>query len=178
MSLLKYKYVIDTSSLIQAFRLYYQFSYGMEFWNCIKEHVDDGTVCLFEAVYEEIKEKDDELARWVQKLRIVHKGNLMPQIDNCYSQICEYVENTYDDTKRRSKDKFIESADAWVVSVAKMCDSIIVTQETAMIHTLSYPVKKNVKKNVKIPDVARAFQIVCNDTFEFLNDIGFEFKKY
>lgn len=60
------RYLIDTSSLIEAKRRYYRFGFCPAFWDGLLHHEPSGMVCTIDKVYDEMCRGNDELKGWAQ----------------------------------------------------------------------------------------------------------------
>ena len=59
-------FIIDTSCLTQAHRVYYPFDIAPSFWGFMQQHFTDGDFIITNKVVDEIKKGKDELTNWVQ----------------------------------------------------------------------------------------------------------------
>lgn len=60
------KYVLDTSVLTQANRVYYTFDIAPAFWNFLIETANTGKIISIDRVSDEILKGNDELAEWAK----------------------------------------------------------------------------------------------------------------
>ena len=98
-------YILDTSVLIQAHRVYYSFDIAPAFWNFLIESVKTDKIVSVDRVNDEILKGNDELADWVR---------------NDFSFA---FENTKDEFSRA------DNADAWTIAYASTHNCVLVTQE-------------------------------------------------
>ena len=59
-------FIINTSCLTQAHRVYYPFDIAPSFWGFMQQHFTDGDFIITNKVVDEIKKGKDELTNWVQ----------------------------------------------------------------------------------------------------------------
>ena len=116
------KFLIDANILIQPFHLFRP-SIAPNFWNQLKEHIENGNIIISYHVKEEILEgkKDDELKAWFRSLNY----NLFdPKFDeltlNVYNELMNLLENCglYTELSKNEWQK-LEKADPWLLSIAK-----------------------------------------------------------
>lgn len=88
-----------------------------------------------------------------------------------YGQIIQYIENCrfYKSNALANWSKK-ENADPWLIAVAMTDDYIIVTFEQPS-KDLS---RKNPRKKIKIPDVAKHFSAQCISLFDFMRAMNFK----
>jgi predicted nucleic acid-binding protein len=159
------RYVLDTSVFIQAFRLYYHFDIAPGFWQALAKHAGAGTLLSIDRVRKEIDIGKDELAKWAEKhFHRSFKKIADNQVLAFYERVIQWAENQGQYT-RAAKDEFAkaDSADAWIVAYALAKGCVVVTQEVAA---------PKAKHKIKIPDVCKAFNIPCIDTFEMMRKLG------
>ncbi len=60
------KYVLDSSVLIQAHRVYYSLDIAPAFWNFLIEAAKSGKIVSIDRVSDEILKGNDELADWTK----------------------------------------------------------------------------------------------------------------
>jgi hypothetical protein len=108
---------------------------------------------------------NDDLARWVKLHPSLFKSSDDESVFSQYSRIVEWVEHStqFNDEAKR---KFENGADGWLVAYAANCNGIVVTQEVF---------KRDVKKQVPIPNVCRQFSVPYCDTFEMIRKLGIKF---
>jgi hypothetical protein len=162
-------YVIDTSVLIQAHRLYYAFDICPGFWSALVFHQSKSIVESIDRVRKEIDEGKhyDALRKWAD--------SAIPNAFFCstdeqdtlrdFGNVIRWVQNE-GQFLPEAKAEFADGADGWIVAYAKAKKRIVVTQEV---------LAPDVRKNVPIPNVCKQFEVVCIDTFEMLRRLGVKF---
>lgn len=59
-------YIIDTSCLTQAYRVYYSFDIAPSFWHFLKTGFDTGLLLCNDKIYNEILWGNDDLTAWLK----------------------------------------------------------------------------------------------------------------
>lgn len=159
-------FIIDTSCLTQAFRVYYPFDIAPSFWKFIKDGIVSGDFIIIDRVHAEIFRGNDDLKKWLvteipsasilhcDVATMAHYGSIM-QWGNNHSQ--------YNYNAKMDFSEF-DNADPFVVASAKTHTASVVSQE------ISAPASV---KNIKLPDVCSSFSVHHIDTFSFLRTHGF-----
>lgn len=154
-------HVLDTSAFIQPYRTYYAFDIAPSFWEYLIKLAEGGFIISIDKVYSEIKRGKDELFSWIN---INFKNYFLPSGDEktleSYKKLVNWVEESTQ-YKSIAKRKFedAENADAWLLAYAMAHSCIIVTQEIY---------KRDIKREIPIPNVCYAFNIEYIDIFELL----------
>lgn len=161
-------YIIDTSCLTQAHRVYYPFDITPSFWDFMKLHFSNGNFVFTNKVAFEISRGKDALTNWAQNQIplsaeldchvdaniMAHYGNIMSW-GNGHAQYSPLAKSDFAD---------FDNADPFAVATALEKSAIVVSQE------ISAP---SSKKNIKLPDVCSQFGINHIDTFTLLRIFGF-----
>jgi hypothetical protein len=63
--------------------------------------------------------------------------------------------------------EFLRGADGWVIAAALATEGVVVTMETERSH----------KSKIKLPTVAKIFDVRCIDTYVMLRELGFSQKE-
>jgi hypothetical protein len=161
-------YIIDTSCLTQAHRVYYPYDIAPSFWNFMKQKFSDGSFIFINKVIDEIERGKDDLTNWLQT-----EINYALNID-CHSDeniMTNYGEimvwgNSHLQYTPLAKQDFADftNADPFVVATAIEKSAIVVSQEVSAPSS---------KKNIKLPDVCSQFNVTHIDTFTLLRKFGF-----
>ncbi len=161
-------YIIETSSLTQANRVYYPFDIAPTFWDFMKTHFTNGNFILINKVADEIAKGKDALTNWMQtqlpptiELDCHADGNIMTHYGNI---MLWGNNNTQYSTLAKLEFSEFDNADPFVVATAIEKKAIVVSQE------ISAP---SSKKNIKLPDVCNHFDISHIDTFTLLRTFNF-----
>lgn len=162
-------YIIDTSSLTQAYRTYYSFDITPSFWDFLKQEFNSGRLISNDKVYDEIMWGNDDLTVWVRSL--INKAAFVDTKNEAgvlseYSALMNWAANhtIYNQSAKNQFANF-DNADAWVVACAEDKGITVVSQE------VSAPLAQ---RAIKIPDVCNHFNIRHLDTFSFLREVGFK----
>lgn len=164
-------YILDTSVLTQAHRVYYPFDIAPPFWNFLISSVGLNKIVSIDRVYEEILKGNDELAKWTEDEFSFAFDDTKDDSELLinYSCLIKWA-NEQPQFTQPARDEFAraENADSWIIAYAmKNTNYTVVTQEVF---------KKDIKRKIPIPNVCKAFQIKYIDTFTLLRELGFKFK--
>ncbi len=167
--MIKPVYIIDTSCLTQAHRVYYPFDIAPSFWNFMESQFNNGHFLLTNKVAFEITKGNDQLTNWMQSQIITSlevNCHTDANIMNHYGNIMNWG-NSNSQYKSIAKTEFadFENADPFVVATAIDKVASVVSQET------SAPNSQNI---IKLPDVCTQFQITHIDTYTLLREFGFK----
>ncbi len=151
------RYCFDTNFLIQAKNGPYGFDFAPSFWEFVDSKLNDGTIFTSKLVYDEIVSGDDELADWI-KAR--NDPNVFVQPDEnvqmVFADISNHVVEHYPATRSQ---EFLSSADPWIIALARVEDTIVVTHETLVPEE---------SKKVKIPNICKVFEVRYIGPYEML----------
>lgn len=154
-------YVLDANSFIQAKNLHYRMNVVPGFWDWLLKKHDNAVILSIDQVYAELtknKSDPDDLHGWA----VDHKGFFLKSnsvdIQQIYSDIANYV-GQHDVYSPGEIARFLSGADPWLIAVAKTNGAVIVTHEVLA--------PRNSTK-VKIPNVAREFEVEYTDIFDLL----------
>ncbi len=152
-------YIMDANVFIQAKNGYYAFDICPGFWVWLDRIVDDGHVVTIAKVYDELANQDDDLSIWIRERREAPwiEANDAPEIQAAFEQVTAYVHSMA--VQDRAKAWFLGKADPWLIARAMVKGGTVVTHEKR---------DPDARKRVKIPDVADAFGVPCQDTFTIL----------
>jgi len=144
-------YLLDTNTLIQAKNEYYGFDICPGYWNWIEEATLLGDVISIKPVLEELRDGEDELTAWANKLE-KESPFFQPMDQEAVGKIAKVVEWVQNgDFKEQAKRDFLTRADPQLIAYAIAHEGVtIVTHE---VHV------EGEKKKVKIPTVCRALGI-------------------
>ncbi len=161
-------FIIDTSCLTTAYRVYYPFDIAPSFWNFMKDRFMEGTFILTNKVLFEIDRGKDDLWDWCHaeiprhlildchsdEAIMSHYGNIMLWGNN-HPQYNSLAKQTFSD---------FENADPFAVAAAMQLNATVVSQEVSAPESV---------KNIKLPDVCTQFGVGHIDTFKLLRQRGF-----
>ncbi|MCH7827814.1 MAG: DUF4411 family protein [Bacteroidetes bacterium] len=164
------KYVLDSSVLMQAHRVYYSFDIAPAFWNFLIESVKTDKIVSVDRVNDEILKGNDELADWTKNkfsfafVETQYDSNILTN----YSKLMKWA-NEQTQFTQAAKDEFAraDNADAWTIAYASTHNCVLVTQEV---------LNNNIRRKIPIPNVCAAFNVKYIDTFTLLRELNFKFK--
>lgn len=167
-------FLMDTNSFVEPSRLYYQFTMFPQYWEFVKERIEDGSIVILDKVKAEIMAptKKDDLAIWLESIEIKtlveHKKQEVVdkyaqvlqsiQDDSCYkeSAITEWSKNNV--------------ADPWLIAAASAYGYSIVTFETYNKTVNStFP-----SKEASIPNIAEKFNVPVLNLYSMMKELGFQ----
>jgi hypothetical protein len=163
------EYIIDTSCLTQAHRVYYPFDIAPSYWDFMKYHFNNGQFLLTNKVAFEIIKGNDELTNWMQnnipaslEIDCHTDANIMTQ----YGNIMNWGSgNSQFKSIAKTELADFDNADPFVVASAISKQAFVVSQETSA---------PNSEKRIKLPDICTEFQITHIDTYTLLRAFGFK----
>ena len=163
------QYIFDTSSLTQAFRMYYSFDIAPSFWEFLKQQFNGSLIASNDKVYDEIMKGNDDLAAWLKTE--VGKSNFIdtktePGILNHYGNLMNWAatHTVYNNNATADFADF-ENADPWIIACAMDKELTVVSQE------VSAPLSQRI---IKLPDACIHFDVRHIDTFTFLRETNFK----
>lgn len=159
------KYILDANIFIEAKNRYYAFNLCPGFWDSLLHHNSMGNLESIDRVGKELLEGKDNLATWSKKSPDFFASTDSALVTTAYRDIIQWVqsqERFFD----AARSEFSSGVDAWVIAYAKANNAIVVTQEASAPKS---------RKEVKIPDVCKHFNVKCTDTFDMLQKLGIVF---
>ena len=148
---------LDTSALIDAWVRHYPRDVFPAIWSLMESAVANREIFVVDEVVQELKRKDDDLARWVRSqagIIVSIDDNIQQRVVNIMSAHSRLV----DSRKNRS------GCDPWVIALAQDRGLTVVTAEKASGNILK----------PKIPDVCQALQIPCIEVVEMFRRQGWK----
>ena len=164
------KYAFDTSVFIDAYKHFYAMDIVPLYWDLFSKFIDSNEFYLIDKVWDEIKKGNDDLSKWInnQKRIIIYKTDnnmrLLEKYDYVMKSIGKIEEYNSDAIKKWDNK---DIADPWLISVALLEKSTIVTHESRV-----FGAHRQKSKKVKIPDVAKRLEVKCINLFEFMRKEG------
>ena len=161
------RYLIDSNILIEAHRHYYAFNLCPGFWKSLVWLHGQDRVLSLDKVKDEITRETDDLVTWATT-DMPETGFAVSQEDVVVEwfakmQIWAQEQTQFTDA---AKEEFAQVADAWLIAYARAHNLILVTHELY---------KSDVKKRIPIPNVFRAFNVQCANTFEMLSALSISY---
>ena len=124
-------------------------------------------IILIDKVREEILRNEDQLSDWLREKEnnfTIMKINKLPIINNYRKIITNTKENQqYYET---AKIEFAKIADSWLCAYGLASGDIIVTEEKY---------EPNIKKNIKIPNVCKEFDIQYINLLQLMRELDIRF---
>ena len=160
----KQKYVLDTSVLTQAHRVYYSLDIAPAFWNFLIESAKNDKIVSIDRVYDEIIKGKDELANWIKNrfssAFVITKDD--SGILTNYSLLMRWS-NKQAQFTQLAIDEFarVDNADSWIVAYAIEKNCVVVTQEV---------LNKEIKRKIPIPNVCESFNVKYINKFTLLRE--------
>lgn len=158
------RYCLDSNVLIQAKNGPYGFDIVPAFWNWLDQQVSNQTIFSSIMVYNELSEGNDDLAVWVKNRQ--DTGFFVEPDKNgqaIFHEIADYVRKTY---PPHNVQDFLDGADPWVISQAKIEKAFVVTHETI--------VSDNSNK-IKIPNICKQFKVDYMNTYQMMRNLKANF---
>lgn len=157
-------YLLDANVLIDANRKYYSFSRVPEFWEWLEDVGKRGFVKIPVDIFDEIKEGDDDLAKWAKAPEVREALRFDEEAES--SLVADVIDRGYaldladDEVEKLGRDPFLVA-----YALVEPGDRCVVTTE------VSKPGRQ--RANRHLPDVCDDFDVNWCDTFEFLEDLDF-----
>ena len=159
------KYIFDTNVLVDSYSKYYRIQNFPTFWDKYLLYILDKSndCCFIDKVYEEINHfGNKDLYDWVKSnnIPIVSTNNkiIIDEYLNVFNKIKSI--NAYTDSSIANWDNDYV-ADPWLIAVAINKKYTIVTSEVPATANSQH-------KKLKIPDVAKEFDIECISMQRFI----------
>lgn len=156
-----HRYLLDSNILIDAHRKYYGFDLCPGFWKCILFQRQRGVIFSIDHVKDEL-DKEDKLGKWTDGPGSdLFVDSAKKDVYQSYKKIINWVKSQTQFTSA-AVSEFAQKADSWVIAYAKAKQMLVATHEIA---------SPNAKKRVKIPDICKAFNVKCVNTYTMLKDL-------
>jgi hypothetical protein len=150
-------YVIDTSALINLWRVHYCPDVFQTLWNKdLEEIIHRKLLIAPQEVFNELQSRDDDLLKWAKNHRDMFIGLDKEQITEVRD-----IEKKYPELIDNKKTTAV--ADPFVIALAISKDWAVITSE------MSSPGKP------RIPDVCKQYRVKCIGIMEFLREMGWEY---
>ena len=159
------KYILDSNIFIEAKHIYYAFDLCPGFWKSLLHHNSKGNLVSIDRVKKELLEGKDNLAIWSKQAAGLFASTESKFVLADYGDIIQWVQSQELFTNA-AKSEFSRGVDAWVIAYAKANNAIVVTHEASAPKS---------RKEVKIPDVCKHFNVKCTDTFDMLQRLEIVF---
>lgn len=158
------RHCLDANVFIEAKKGPYGMDIVPAFWDWLDRQVNAGNIYSSTMVYEELVAGNDELAQWVHMRK--NSGFFeqpSAQIQQYFQAIANFVGTRY---PQYEVERFLNSADPWIVAHSMNNHSIVVTHET-LVATNS--------QRIKIPNICQNFGVDCMGPYQMLRELGARF---
>lgn len=155
------RYILDANVFIEACKRYYSFDLCPGFWQSIEHYGTQGILASIDRVRDELQE-GAPLDQW--KLETAAPLFLPTDTEDviaAYREVIRWAQQQSRFTDA-AKALFADGTDAWLIAFAKARNLTMITHEKS---------EPRSKKNVKIPDVCKAFGITYQNTFDMLREL-------
>lgn len=158
------KYLLDADSLMTAHRQHYRFSFCPAYWKALLLHHESESVASIAQVRKELLRGKDALSEWVTDdvPETFFKETTDAKVQLTYSTITRWVV-TQSHLAPAAQAKFASGADGWLVAYAAVNGYAVCTYEVS---------RPESKSNIKLPDVAAQFGVLCVKPPEMLEDLA------
>lgn len=168
------KFLIDANSFMTPYQNFYPFDITPGFWEQLKKALLDESVSILDVVKAEINKGGDELTNWVAAISDLKTLDRRDQnILAKYGAVLSYLQNSplYNDKALRAwSDGNV--ADPWLIATAAAKGYTIITFE----QSAGKISEKNPSGRPKIPDIAREFNVKCEDLYYFMRKMNISWK--
>lgn len=144
-------YCFDTGAFIKAWRENYPIDTFPSLWQKFDHMIDSGALISVDAVFQEIKKKEDDLYKWAKDRKAIFIQHI-PEIQKNAVEILRVVPDLYEADKDRS------GADPFVIATAKYTGAIVVSNEKV----------KAKRKSVTIHQACNKFSIQSMNLVEMI----------
>lgn len=152
-------YCFDTSAFTDSWRRYYKPNSFKILWERIGDLIRDGEILVPEEVKKEIGAGKDELIIWFKQ----YHPNVSPVTEEQVLIVTEIV-NKYPLVSQYKKPRAYH-ADPFVVALAKITSSVVVTYEK----------RNSSSDHPAIPDLCKEYGVECCTLADFFEREGWEF---
>lgn len=158
-------YLVDTNFFIQAWRDLYPPDVLPSFWEKVSQLGHQNQLISIDKVKAELYRMEDDLKKW----SVDHLPHTFfrdtSTAQQTYASVVQWAQSRSGHYKPTAIADFldVDAADAWLVAYAAEHGLPIVTYEKSA---------PEARKRIKIPDVAREFNVRTLTTIEMLREIG------
>ena len=164
------KFLIDANTLMTASRFFYAYDLAPSFWETFEEEIKAGNIVLLDMVKAEIDKGQDELKEWVSEREDDFQvcNHIDSEIIPKYAEVMQYIQECgfYNERGLNEWDRN-EVADPWLIAAAAVKDYKLITFEQSA-GSLNV---KNKSGRVKIPDVAKHFDVEVYNLFQMMRQL-------
>lgn len=155
------RYILDANVFLEACKRYYAFDLCPGFWHSIEYYATKGVLASIDRVRDELQE-GNPLDEW--KLKVDEPLFLSTDTADVVSAYGEIIRWAQQQVRLldAAKASFAQDTDAWLIACARARNLTMITHEQSAPQS---------KTSIKIPDVCKAFNITCRNTFEMLREL-------
>jgi hypothetical protein len=149
-------YIIDTSSIIDLFRLY-PYDIFPSLWKNLDNLIKEKRLISHEYVFKELSKKSDDAFKWAKERKYIFK-----KVDNKQIQVIQEIISIY---KEDIWNEVYEKADPWLIALA-----IEKEKQQYLIQKVKVVVTEEKFKKDSIPFVCQQFRIKCLNIFGLMRE--------
>lgn len=153
-------FIVDANVFIDL-ALYYPDDIAPTFWPQLAECAEAKQWLSIDRVRAEIAMKEDWVSEWANDHKTFFMSTERNDVATEYGRIQEWASRQ--EYRQAALDGLGRGADGWLVAYAVVEDLRVVTNEVAE------PLNR---KNVKIPDICKAFGVDCVNMFGMIRALG------
>ncbi|MDE0243248.1 MAG: DUF4411 family protein [Candidatus Kaiserbacteria bacterium] len=162
MSIESQKYCFDTNCFIEPWNKFYSYTSHASYWDdIILPEIQGGNIIILDEVYNELKQKDDDILAWLKKHKVKDNNVVETTVD--HARHVQSLLDTYPRLTDSSRGRSV--ADPFLIAYAKENNIPIVTLEVAS-GTMGKP---------RIPDVCKKESVACMSLYDFVDRMGISF---
>lgn len=164
------KFLIDANTLMTASRFFYAYDLAPSFWETFEDEIKAGNIVLLDMVKAEIDKGEDELKEWVSERKDDFQvcNHVDPEIIPKYAEVMQYIQECgFYNERGLNELARNEVADPWLIAAAAAKDYKLITFEQSA-GSLNV---KNKSGRVKIPDVAKHFDVEIHTLFQMMRQL-------
>lgn len=154
------RYLLDANTYIQAKNHYYGMDVCPAYWDWLDLQYESGILASIDFIRRELKDGDDELAKWVSDRPEHFIDNDDLDTQNIIRLIAQNV--MAGDYNHANRDNFLDKADPWIIAKAKSMGATVVTQESLVGPD---------SKKVKVPNICQLLDVPYINTFQLLRNL-------
>lgn len=162
-------YLLDSNSLITASRSYYSFQICPGFWDALLKGHSENRIKTIDRVKGEINDGkyNDDLKKWVNDLpNSFFCSTREESVIKRFGEIANWVNNQEQFFDYAKANFMNDKVDGWLIAY------VMAGLEGEQIKVVTHEAySKEIKNEVKIPNICNAFGVEYVNTFEMLNDI-------
>lgn len=156
-------YLFDANVFIDAWQEYYAIDIAPGFWIQLLDKAP-GKIVVIESIEKEILKGGDALSEWYKEHKSAFVTFTIPTSDvlHAYKVIINSIVKN-EQYNELAKSKYADCADSWLCAYGKAHSATIVTHEKYA---------KNIKRQVKIPNVCKEFGIRYIRLDQFMREVS------